>query len=261
MSANAGEMPVSGRASLSLGYAHPQARAYAPWSAEEGRSAPPIIPAARSRWDSWGDLANPDHVLARPFDVILASLLIVGFLPMFIIVAIAIWIDDPGPILFAQRRVGRNGRCFPCFKFRSMQVDAEAQLAGILKEHPELRAQWERDHKLPADPRVTRVGRILRVTSLDELPQLFNVLRGEMSIVGPRPIVASEVPRYGRYIHHYYAVRPGLTGLWQVSGRSSVSYRRRIAADIKYARARTLTFDAMILAATIPAVATGRGSC
>jgi undecaprenyl-phosphate galactose phosphotransferase len=108
---------------------------------------------------------------------------------------------------------------------------------------------------------VTRVGKVLRVTSLDELPQLFNVLRGDMSIVGPRPIVAEEIARYGRYIHHYYSVRPGLTGLWQVSGRSSVTFRRRVAADIKYARDRTLTFDARILAATIPAVATGRGSC
>lgn len=259
MSANSGEMPIPGRATLS--FAQIPAYPFSRGLGEAGRAAPAIVPASRSRFDSWGDLANPDHVLARPFDVIVASLLIVAFLPMFIVAAIAIWIDDPGPILFAQRRVGRNGRCFPCFKFRSMQVDAEAQLAGILEEHPELRAQWARDHKLPADPRVTRVGRVLRVTSLDELPQLFNVLRGEMSIVGPRPIVASEVPRYGRYIHHYYAVRPGMTGLWQVSGRSSVTYRRRIAADIKYARARTLKFDAMILAATIPAVATGRGSC
>ncbi|WP_232491556.1 sugar transferase [Novosphingobium kaempferiae] len=216
---------------------------------------------SRSRWDCWGELAGPDHALARPIDTVLAALLIIGFLPVFLLIAAAIWLDDPGPIIFVQRRVGRKGKCFPCFKFRSMQVDAEKQLAGILRDNPELRETWDRDHKLPADPRVTRVGRILRMTSLDELPQLFNVVRGEMSIVGPRPIVAAEVPRYGRYIHHYYALRPGLTGLWQVSGRSSVTYRRRIAADIKYARARTLGFDAMILAATIPAVATGRGSC
>jgi len=221
----------------------------------------PIVIASRSRWDCWGELAGPDHALTRPINAVLAALLIIALLPVFVLIAAAIWLDDPGPVIFVQRRVGRNGKCFPCLKFRSMQVDAEKQLAGILQGNPELRETWDRDHKLPADPRVTRVGRILRTASLDELPQLFNVLRGEMSIVGPRPIVAAEVPRYGRYIHHYYAVRPGLTGLWQVSGRSSVTYRRRIAADIKYARARTLSFDAKILAATIPAVAIGRGSC
>lgn len=220
-----------------------------------------IAGGARSRWDCWDVLGQPDHPLARPFDVILAAAMIVAFLPLFIGITVAIWLNDRGPVLFVQRRVGRNGRCFPCLKFRSMRIDAQQVLAAILRDDPVLRAQWERDHKLPSDPRVTSIGRILRVTSLDELPQLFNVLRGEMSIVGPRPIVIAEIPRYGRYIHHYYAVRPGLTGLWQVSGRSSVTYRRRVAADIKYTRARTLVFDARILAATIPAVATGRGSC
>lgn len=228
---------------------------------EDAPHLAPIVAGARSRWDCWDLLAQPDHVLARPFDIAIATLAIIAFLPLFIIVAIAIWVDQPGPVIFSQRRVGRNGRGFPCFKFRSMQVDAERSLDGILRENPHLRAQWERDRKLPNDPRVTRVGRIIRVTSLDELPQLFNVLRGEMSIVGPRPIVVDEMPRYGRYIHHYLAVRPGLTGLWQVSGRSSVTYRRRIAADIRYTRARTLAYDARILAATIPAVASGRGSC
>lgn len=230
---------------------------------KEGNPFRPLTIAggSRSRWDCWDMLAEPDHALARPLDVVLATLMILGFLPVLIAVALAVWIEDRGPVIFVQRRVGRNGRCFPCFKFRSMKINAEEALRAILRSNPSLREQWERDHKLPSDPRVTRVGRILRLSSLDELPQLFNVLRGEMSIVGPRPIVIAEIPRYGRYIHHYYAVRPGLTGLWQVSGRSSVTYRRRVAADIKYTRARTLAFDARILAATIPAVATGRGSC
>lgn len=239
--------------------------AYSRWAGPEAAQRAPRFPVAaardRSRWDSWGDLARPDHVLTRPLDIMLSLALIVMFLPLFIVVAIAIRVSSPGPVIFAQRRVGRRGKCFPCFKFRSMQVDAEAVLAELLEGDPELKAQWDRDHKLPVDPRVTRVGRLLRVTSLDELPQLFNILRGEMSIVGPRPIVPAEIVRYGRYIHHYYAVKPGLTGLWQVSGRSSVTYRRRVAADIKYARMRSLTLDAIILIATIPAVASGRGSC
>ncbi|PNU04795.1 sugar transferase [Novosphingobium guangzhouense] len=206
-------------------------------------------------------IAPPENVLSRPIDIALSLALLVLFLPVLILIAMAVWLDDRGPVIFAQRRVGRNGRMFRCLKFRSMRVDAQQVLGAMLREDAALRALWERDHKLPRDPRITRLGRYLRLTSLDELPQLVNVLRGDMSIVGPRPIVEAEVPRYGRYIHHYYAVRPGLTGLWQVSGRSSVTYRRRVAADVTYIRARTLTFDARILFATIPAVVLGRGSC
>lgn len=215
----------------------------------------------KSRWDCWESLARPDNVLSRPMDVAIALVMIALFLPLFALVATAIWLDDRGPIIFGHRRIGRNGRRFSCYKFRSMQVDAEARLERMLRDDPVLKAQWDLDQKLAVDPRVTRIGRFLRVTSLDELPQLFNVLAGDMSIVGPRPIVRAEIGRYGRYIHHYLAVRPGLTGLWQVSGRSSVTYRRRVAADIKYARSRTLYGDVAILAATIPAVAAGRGSC
>lgn len=221
----------------------------------------PVGRRTQLRWDR-GDLrARPEHPLSRPVDVVLAAIMILFFAPMFILVAAAIWIADPGPVLFAHRRVGRNGRSFPCLKFRSMYVGAEQRLEAILRSDPALRECWEREHKLPNDPRITGIGKFLRVTSLDELPQLFNVLKGEMSLVGPRPIVLAEVSRYGRYIRHYYAVRPGLTGLWQVSGRSSTTYRRRVAADVKYARIRSLGTDIRILAATIPAVVTGRGSC
>ncbi|MCJ2188398.1 sugar transferase [Novosphingobium sp. 2638] len=218
-------------------------------------------PRATLRWDRWDKASRPASPLARPVDLIGALVLILILLPVFIVVAVAIWIDDPGPAVFAHRRVGRDGRSFPCLKFRSMYVGAEQRLEHILRANPDLREIWERDHKLPDDPRVTRIGRLLRITSLDELPQLFNVVRGEMSLVGPRPIVQAEIARYGRYIYHYYAVRPGLTGLWQVSGRSSVAYRRRVAADVKYARVHTLLMNWKILFATIPAVATGRGSC
>jgi lipopolysaccharide/colanic/teichoic acid biosynthesis glycosyltransferase len=215
----------------------------------------------KSRWDCWDSVTPRESRLSRPMDLLIAIVLIVAFIPLFVLIAAAVWIGDPGPVIFAHRRVGRNGRPFPCLKFRSMQIGAEAKLQQVLRDDPALKAEWDREQKLSKDPRVTRVGHLLRVTSLDELPQLFNVLRGDMSIVGPRPIVRQEISRYGRYIHHYLAVRPGLTGLWQVSGRSSVTYRRRVAADIKYARDRKLFFDVAILAATIPAVAAGRGSC
>ena len=213
------------------------------------------------RWDRWDKASRPANPLTRPVDLLGAIALIVLLLPIFIVLAVAIWVDDPGPVVFAHRRVGRDGRSFRCLKFRSMYVGAERKLEQILRGNPELKEIWERDHKLPEDPRITRIGKLLRVTSLDELPQLFNVVRGEMSLVGPRPIVRAEVARYGRYIHHYYAVRPGLTGLWQVTGRSSVAYRRRVAADVKYARVHTMGMNWKILFATIPAVATGRGSC
>ena len=202
-----------------------------------------------------------DDRVWRSVELTLAVILLVVLAPLLLCIALAISLFDPGPALFAHQRIGRNNRPFACYKFRTMVVGAQARLDALLAADPALRVIWERDQKLPKDPRVTRIGAFLRLTSLDELPQLFNVLRGEMSLVGPRPIVSAEVPRYGRYISYYYSLRPGLTGLWQVSGRSSTSYRRRVAADVHYARARSAKLDVAILAATLPAVVTGRGSC
>lgn len=198
--------------------------------------------------------------MPRIVDVMIALVALLFLTPLLLLIALAVLVCDPGPVVFRHRRVGRDGKTFGCLKFRSMYVGAEERLTAILSTNPELRAQWERDQKLDNDPRITRIGAVLRVTSLDELPQLINVIRGEMSLVGPRPIVAAEVPRYGRFIDSYYAVRPGLTGLWQVTGRSSTTYRRRVATDVFYARSRSLLFDTKILFATIPAVVAGRGS-
>jgi lipopolysaccharide/colanic/teichoic acid biosynthesis glycosyltransferase len=180
--------------------------------------------------------------------------------PVLLLVALAVWVQDGGPILFAHRRIGFNGRTFYCLKFRTMAVDAETRLAALLASDPTARAEWEEDHKLRVDPRVTQLGAFLRKTSLDELPQFFNVLRGEMSLVGPRPIVEAEVPKYGRRFRNYCAVKPGITGLWQVSGRNDTSYRTRVALDCVYARRRNLGLDAYIIAATLPAVLMRRGS-
>lgn len=189
--------------------------------------------------------------------------LVIGFLllPVLVVIALVVFVTQPGPIIFAHRRVGLNGKTFKCYKFRTMYVGAEQRLARILAADPELQRQWARDHKLANDPRITPIGHFLRVTSLDELPQLFNVIVGDMSLVGPRPIVEAEMPRYGRYIAHYLDVRPGLTGLWQVMGRSSTTYRRRVAADVLYVRHHSLVGDFSILLGTIPMVLAGRGAC
>jgi len=198
--------------------------------------------------------------LERAFDVVLALGALVFFAPVMLIVAVAIWLQDGGPAFFVQTRMGRGAEPFSCLKFRTMVVDAEERLAALLASDPVARTEWARDQKLRRDPRITALGAFLRKSSLDELPQLFNILRGEMSVVGPRPIVKAEVPRYGRWYRDYCSVRPGLTGLWQVSGRNDVDYRRRVALDVAYARRRSLGLYLRIVLATIPAVLLRSGS-
>jgi lipopolysaccharide/colanic/teichoic acid biosynthesis glycosyltransferase len=196
----------------------------------------------------------------RAMDIVVAGMTILFILPLLVMICMLVWLQDGGAPIYAQERVGRGGRVFRCYKFRSMVVDSRARLERLLTESPEAREEWERDHKLRRDPRITPIGGFLRKSSLDELPQLFNVLGGSMSLVGPRPIVAAEVARYGRRIIHYYAVRPGITGLWQISGRNDVSYRRRVALDCAYVKHRSLMLDLRILTATVPIVLLRRGS-
>ncbi|HEY3695981.1 sugar transferase [Phenylobacterium sp.] len=191
--------------------------------------------------------------------IFLISLLIF-MLPLMIVVAVLIKLEDGGPVLFRHKRVGLGGRPFYCFKFRTMRVDAETYLAALLASDPRAREEWERDHKLRDDPRVTAVGQFLRKSSLDEVPQIINLLRGDMSVVGPRPIVEGEIAKYGWRYKHYNAVKPGLTGLWQVSGRSNVRYRRRVAMDVLYASRKSVGLDLWIIAKTIPAVMQSDGS-
>ena len=198
--------------------------------------------------------------LDRALNFLVALGLLVFLAPVMLIIALAVKLGDGGPALFAHKRIGLGGRSFYCLKFRSMAVDSEARLQKLLAESAEARAEWARDQKLKSDPRITFVGELLRKSSLDELPQLINVLRGEMSLVGPRPIVTAEIERYGRYFRDYCNVRPGITGLWQVSGRNDVRYSRRVAMDTVYSRTRTLAMDARILVMTVPAVLLRRGS-
>ncbi len=181
-------------------------------------------------------------------------------LPFILLIALLIRIDSPGPILYGQIRIGQNGESFKAWKFRSMVKNADRRLESYLDAHPEMRESWERDHKLRNDPRITRVGRFLRQTSLDELPQLWNILRGEMSLVGPRPIVDEEIQRYGEKFGLYTKVTPGLTGLWQVSGRNNLTYEERVSLDAYYVRNWSVWLDLYILIRTVWVVISGEGA-
>lgn len=180
--------------------------------------------------------------------------------PILLLIALAIRLDSPGPAVYRARRLGRDGELFDCFKFRSMHRDAEAKLKEVLDADPALKAEFEATHKLKEDPRVTRVGAFLRKTSLDEFPQLFNVIRGEMSLVGPRPIVKAEIEKYGEVYEIYKQVRPGMTGYWQANGRSDTSYDERVAMDKFYVANWTLWLDIIILMQTVKVVLLSRGA-
>jgi undecaprenyl-phosphate galactose phosphotransferase len=185
----------------------------------------------------------------RIFDFLGALALGLILSPFILVIALLIRLEGQ-PVVFRHKRVGRHGKVFHCLKFRTMAPNAEQLLRDLLKAHPELRDEWTQNHKLRDDPRITAVGRFLRRTSLDELPQLWNVIRGEMSLVGPRPIVRAELLRYGRHVASYLAVKPGLTGLWQVRGRSDTTYRRRVSMDKFYVSHQNAIMDLYILAAT-----------
>ena len=201
-----------------------------------------------------------NRVMKRIFDIgatVCGGILI---LPILAIVAILIYIDSPGPIVFGHKRVGQGGKEFPCYKFRSMVPNAQEALEVYLKENPAAREEWERDFKLKDDSRVTRIGKFLRKTSLDELPQLWNVLVGDMSLVGPRPIVRDEIVKYGDYINDFYLVPPGITGVWQVSGRSDTTYEERVLMDSWYVHNWSVWIDIVYLLKTVLAVVKSKGA-
>jgi Undecaprenyl-phosphate galactose phosphotransferase WbaP len=206
-------------------------------------------------------LLLPGPRLAK-FAIDLAATLLGGLfvLPLIGLIALLIKLDSRGPIFYSQTRIGHNGEHFKAWKFRTMVQKADYALKDYLERHPELKEAWERDQKLRYDPRVTRVGRLLRRTSLDELPQLWNILRGEMSLVGPRPIIDEEIPRYGDKFSLYTKVIPGLTGLWQVSGRNNITYEERVSLDAYYVRNWSVWLDIYILLRTVWVVMTGEGA-
>jgi Undecaprenyl-phosphate galactose phosphotransferase WbaP len=241
-----------------------------------GRMAPgaasDALRALQSQWTSSQQLRvlvnhlrglrRKDHarLLKRAMDLIGAVMCGVLLFPLLAVIVGALWCEG-GPILFRHRRIGHRGVPFDCLKFRTMLIDGDRVLKDALARNPELRKEWMRDRKLRRDPRITRLGAFLRRTSLDELPQIWNVIRGDMSLVGPRPVVKEELQRYGRYVRDYLSVTPGITGLWQVMGRNNTTYQRRVALDAYYARNQSLSLDAYVLVKTIRVVLTGHGAC
>ncbi|MEA3178318.1 MAG: hypothetical protein QOI59_1841 [Gammaproteobacteria bacterium] len=200
-----------------------------------------------------------NSAVKRQLDLLGAVVLAVVFSPL--IVAIFLLMHrSGGSVIYKHRRVGRDGRMFECLKFRTMVPNADQVLRSLLEQDPAMKAEWVRDHKLRDDPRVTPVGRFLRRTSLDELPQIWNVVRGEMSLVGPRPVVREELLRYGRNVGAYLAAKPGITGLWQVTGRNNTDYRRRVVLDTYYVRNQNLVLDLYILCKTTGVVLGGKGA-
>lgn len=191
---------------------------------------------------------------------VMALLVITLLAPVLAFIAYRIWRVDGAPLTFAHYRVGLRGRQFRCFKFRTMVRNSAEVLDGLLRTNAVARAEWKQDHKLRNDPRVTHIGELLRKTSLDELPQLFNILRGEMHFVGPRPVTVDELKRYGVRKRHYMSVKPGLTGLWQVSGRNNTTYDERVEFDSDYVERRSPFFDSWILMRTVKVVITRDGA-
>jgi Undecaprenyl-phosphate galactose phosphotransferase WbaP len=198
--------------------------------------------------------------LKRALDLSVAITLGLAVLPLVGVIVALIRLTSTGPIFYGQERVGRFGRRFKAWKFRTMLPNADAVLARYLDEHPELAAEWKANHKLRSDPRVTWVGRWLRSTSLDELPQVWNVLVGDMSLVGPRPIVAAEIEKYAESYEQYVQVLPGITGLWQVSGRNNTTYEERVALDVYYVQNWSVWLDIYILACTAKVVVLCEGA-
>ena len=206
------------------------------------------------------NLARADFkVIKRIVDVVASGLGLLLLSPLFIIVSLKV-MQDGGPALYGHERVGKRGKPFQCLKFRSMHIDSQHMLKELLENDADARAEWERDFKLKDDPRITSIGKFIRETSIDELPQLINVFRGEMSLVGPRPIIAEELERYGDFQQFYLRVRPGVTGLWQVSGRSDTSYEERVGLDVWYTQNWSIIYDIAILLKTVGVVFGRKGA-
>ena len=199
------------------------------------------------------------RIVKRLFDICVALAMLLAFAPLFALIAVLIRAADGGPVFYAQQRVGRDRRMFGCLKFRTMVTDADAVLKDVLASDPAARAEWEEKHKLSNDPRIIPgIGHLLRKSSLDEVPQLFNILFGDMSVVGPRPVTEDELVNYGVFLSHYLAVKPGLTGPWQIGGRSDTSYKQRVQMDVEYVERGSLRTDLSIFVQTVSSFVRGR---
>jgi Undecaprenyl-phosphate galactose phosphotransferase WbaP len=212
------------------------------------------IPAERTATSLLAGQSKRGRLIKRAGDIGFSLLVLALGAPLLLLLVVLVKLSSKGSVFYCQRRIGRGYRGFGCLKFRTMRKDADRVLAQVLASDPELRAEFERDFKLKNDPRITPIGKFLRRSSLDELPQFINVLKGEMSVVGPRPIVWDELERYGRNMDQVLSVRPGLTGLWQVSGRNNLPYETRVKLDLFYARNRSFWLDLGIILRTIGVV-------
>jgi Undecaprenyl-phosphate galactose phosphotransferase WbaP len=240
---------VQAESSVAFDHAALGLRSFEPRQWEEAPQSPVRISLPASRYAP----------AKRVVDVAGAIVLAAVFSPLILAIAILMR-REGGSIIYKHRRIGRDGRAFECLKFRTMVPNADQVLRELLERDLAIKAEWVRDHKLRCDPRVTRLGRFLRRTSLDELPQLWNVMRGEMSLVGPRPVVREELLRYGRNVRAYLSAKPGITGLWQVKGRNDTDYRRRVVLDTYYVRNQNLLLDLYILVKTTRVVLGGSGA-
>jgi undecaprenyl-phosphate galactose phosphotransferase len=205
-------------------------------------------------------LHEGERSIKAMFDKVISVALFLFFLPVLLILYAIVYLSTDGHPVYKQRRIGKEGKSFNIYKFRTMKIDADTILEEILENDPALKAEWEREFKLKDDPRITRIGKFLRRTSLDELPQLYNVFQGKMSLVGPRPIIKDEIEKYGEYFSYFTAVKPGITGLWQVSGRNDISYEERVRLDVWYVRNWSMELDIMILVKTAAIVVMRKGS-
>jgi Undecaprenyl-phosphate galactose phosphotransferase WbaP len=235
-----------------------------------------LIPDYYSISNIWMSVRDFDGILGfatsqrlnMPWNLILKRLMDLGTIiiggifafPFLLVIAILIKLSSPGPALYKHKRLGVNGKEISIFKFRSMVTNADETLKTMLESDPELRKEWEKNYKLKDDPRITKIGRFLRRTSLDEFPQIINVLKGEMSLIGPRPITEEEIEKYGEDYNRIFSVKPGMTGLWQVSGRSDTDYNERVFYDTYYIQSWSLWLDIWILLKTVGAVVHGRGA-
>lgn len=191
------------------------------------------------------------EMLKRGFDVVFSLIVLILFSPIYLLVILLIATSTSGPVFYVQERVGKNFKRFGCIKFRTMVRNADEMLLELMETSPRLRREFQHNFKLKRDPRITWIGRFLRLTSLDEFPQFLNVLKGDMSVVGPRPVVVEELKQYGKYADRVFSIRPGITGLWQVSGRNDIPYPRRVQIDLHYLKHRNFWMDLRIIVRTI----------
>jgi len=203
---------------------------------------------------------NRNLMCRRFFDILFSIIVLILMFPLMLLIGLAIKLTDGGPVFFTQERVGYKGKKFKIFKFRTMYPDAEKRLKDILEKNPKAHEEWNRYRKLRNDPRITNVGKFLRKYSLDELPQFFNVLKGDMSVVGPRPYLPEEIPLMGESKEIIFQVKPGITGIWQVEGRSEIDFKKRLEMDEWYVKNRSFWLDLKIILKTVKVMLTGKGA-